>query len=201
MRICNPEGTVRAVVAADVDCETAEEIIYTLDPGSAGDFAPGDHIFAANVMWKRKTIPEGTDEAVFRVGVKEPKVASVHTATSPVVELAEAVRQACWDSTCSSPFVVMCNVDPSKVDCAASLGENVSDKPLQAGQTDMRHRACATWCVLMLFLHRFVLFLYVFTPFCTVFICFYTVFVLKMMNFTGTTTTRASKSPSKRLRR
>ena len=143
-RICNPEGTVRAVVAVDVDPETAEEIVYLLDPSSPGDFSPSDHIFSANVMWKRKTML-GQDEAVFKVNAEAPKIASVHTSTSPVVELAEAVRQACWDSTCNSPYVVMCNIDPSKVDCGAPLAESVADKPVPAGQTDMRHRASAAW--------------------------------------------------------
>jgi Ca2+-binding EF-hand superfamily protein len=143
-RICNAEGTVRAVVSQDVDFEVATEIVYLLESSSPSDFSPHDHIFTANVMWKRAATMS-MDEAVFKVGPEPPKVASVHASTSPVLELAEAVREACWMSSCLTPYVVLCNLEPSKVDVAAPLTETIPEKPPPPGQRDMRHRASAAW--------------------------------------------------------
>ncbi len=145
-RICNAQGTVRAVVAQEVDSETATEIVYRLESSSPGDFGPNDHIFMANVMWKRAAVTSGDGEAVFKVGVDPPKIASVAASMSPVLELAEAVREACWMSSCLTPYVVLCNLDPSKVDVAAPLSETVPEhQPQAAAQVKMANRASAAW--------------------------------------------------------
>jgi hypothetical protein len=143
-RICNAQGTVRAVVMQEVDSETATEIVYTLESSSPADFGSNDHIFMANVMWKRAAVTSG-DEAVFKVGADPPKIASVAASMSPVLELAEAVREACWMSSCVTPYIVLCNLEPSKVDVAAPLGETIPEHQPPAAQVKMGNRASAAW--------------------------------------------------------
>ena len=130
-------------------------------------------------MWKRAaTTSAEQEEAVFRAAMAPPKITSVAASTSPVLELAEAVREACWMSSCLTPwllrtidrrrflcrifyvsiavyvtyrlygarYVVLCSLEPSKVDVAAPLSETIPEHvPPVAGQIQTRNRASAAW--------------------------------------------------------
>ena len=59
------------------------------------------------MMWKRAaTTSAEQEEAVFRAAMAPPKITSVAASTSPVLELAEAVREACWMSSCLTPWLL-----------------------------------------------------------------------------------------------
>ena len=64
------------------------------------------------------------------------------SADSPLVELAEAVRERFWMATCLTPYVVMCCLDRSKLDVGIPLDDNI---PSTARDTACGRRAAAAW--------------------------------------------------------
>ena len=140
-RITNEDSTVRATVTSEV-APDAEEIVYTLDPSSPGDFQANSFVFEANALWKKASPAGDGVETVFRVDANPPKAASTATADSPVTELAEVIREQFWMATCLTPYVVMCSLDKSKLDCTIPLAENIQGT---SADTACGHRAAAAW--------------------------------------------------------